>query len=505
MNKKVLLMILDGWGISPNPKISANDNANTPFIDSLSNTTSKNVLHTYGNHVGLPKGQMGNSEVGHLNLGAGRIVYQDLQKINKDIKSGDFNKNKILTDALNYAKKFNKNVHLIGLVSNGGVHSHFNHLKAIIKKVNSSQIPNCFIHAFTDGRDVDPKSGINFLNELNDYCENTNAIIASVIGRYYAMDRDNRWDRTKKAYRLLVEGLGNNSKNLNKTIVESYSKGITDEFIEPVTLGNAEEVEKSRITENDVVIFFNFRTDRGRQLTYALTQKKIDDYGMTPLSLHFLTMTNYDDSFKNLNIIYKKENLKDTLGEILSKNGKKQLRIAETEKYPHVTFFFNGGREEPFKNEDRILCPSPKVSTYDLMPEMSAYNITEKLIPIIIEKKYDFICLNFANPDMVGHTGNMNAAVKACEVVDECAKNIVNAAIKNFYSILIISDHGNCEKMINSDGSPNTSHTTNLVPIYLIDNKFKKIDEGNLSNIAPTILKILKINQPSTMNAKSLI
>ena len=275
--------------------------------------------------------------------------------------------------------------------------------------------------------------------------------------------------------------------------------------MEPITLGNAEEVEKSRIKENDVVIFFNFRTDRGRQLTYALTQKKIDDYGMTPLSLHFLTMTNYDDSFNNLNIIYKKENLKDTLGEILSKNGKKQLRIAETEKYPHVTFFFNGGREEPFKNEDRILCPSPKVSTYDLMPEMSAYNITDKLIPIIIEKKYDFICLNFANPDMVGHTGNMNAAVKACEVVDECAKNIVNAAIKNFYSILIISDHGNCEKMINSDGSPNTSHTTNLVPIYLIDNKFKKIDKGNLSNIAPTILKILKINQPSTMNAKSLI
>ena len=357
MNKKVLLMILDGWGISPNPKISANDNANTPFIDSLSNTTSKNVLHTYGNHVGLPKGQMGNSEVGHLNLGAGRIVYQDLQKINKDIKSGDFNKNKTLMDALSFAKKFNKNIHLIGLVSNGGVHSHVNHLKAIIKKVNSSQIPNCFIHAFTDGRDVDPKSGINFLNELNDYCENTNAIIASVIGRYYAMDRDNRWDRTKKAYRLLVEGLGNNSKNLNKTIVESYSKGITDEFIEPVTLGNAEEVEKSRITENDVVIFFNFRTDRGRQLTYALTQKKIDDYGMTPLSLHFLTMTNYDDSFKNLNIIYKKENLKDTLGEILSKNGKKQLRIAETEKYPHVTFFFNRGREEPVSYTHLTLPP----------------------------------------------------------------------------------------------------------------------------------------------------
>ena len=505
MNDKVLLMILDGWGITKNTKSSALDIAKTPYIDELYKNYSNSFLITHGLNVGLPEGQMGNSEVGHVNLGAGRIIYQDLAKINLSIKNDNLKDQIKIIDSINYAKKYNKNVHLIGLTSDGGVHSHINHLIELIKIYDEENIPNIFIHAFTDGRDVDPHSGINFIKNLEKITKKTSAKIATIIGRYYAMDRDNRWDRTKIAYDLITNSIGERSRNIVESIKKSYDLGISDEFLKPIVMENEYNQPIAKIEEEDVVVFFNFRTDRCRQLTNVISQKSIKELNLNPLKLHLLTMTNYDNSFSNINIIFDKENIKETLGEILSREGKIQIRIAETEKYPHVTFFFNGGRENPFSGEERILCPSPKVTTYDLQPEMSAYEIKDAIIPEIQKETADFICLNFANPDMVGHTGNLNAAVKACEAVDECVKDIIEEALKKDYKSIIISDHGNCEKMENEDGTPNTAHTINPVPIILVDNEKRKIGNGILANIAPTILELMGINKPLLMDKDSLI
>lgn len=500
MNKKVILIILDGWGKSPDPKVSAIAKANTEFIDSLYRTYPNSDLLTDGMNVGLPEGQMGNSEVGHMNLGAGRIVYQDLAKINMAVAEDKLKDEAVLKEAFSYAKENNKKVHFLGLVSNGGVHSHIDHLKALIKTAEDSGVVNSYVHAFTDGRDVDPKSGKGFLTDLEEFCEDKNCSITSVIGRYFAMDRDKRWERVQKAYDLLVNGIGKSATNLAQAIQESYDAGVTDEFIEPIALN-----PNGAITPKDVVIFFNFRTDRGRELTQVLSQQDFPEHNMKKLDLYYVTMTNYDESFKGVKVVYNKENIKDTLGEILSAAGKKQIRIAETEKYPHVTFFFNGGREEPFDGEKRILCPSPKVATYDLKPEMSAYEIRDAIIPELKKGEVDFVCLNFANPDMVGHTGDMNAAIKACETVDECAKDVITAANANGYSTLVIADHGNCDTMINTDGSPNTAHTTNPVPLILVDKDIEQIKNGVLGDIAPTILEMMGIIQPEAMTQKSLL
>ena len=496
-------MILDGWGLGTNPNVSAIDKANTPYIDSLYHDYPNSKLVTYGSGVGLPEGQMGNSEVGHMNLGAGRIVYQDFAKINLDIQNGNFNSLQNLINPLKSIQKNNKKLHLIGLVSDGGVHSHISHLEAILDLTEEMNINNVFIHAFTDGRDVDPKSGLGFIEQLEKKIKHSSAKLASVIGRYYAMDRDKRWERTKKCYDLLVNGVGTKTSNIKNSIKDSYRNNITDEFLEPLLAVNKNNESDGLIENGDYVIFFNFRTDRGRQLTQVMTQNSKNE--MKKLDLNFVTMTNYDDSFENIKIIYDKANLDDTLGEVLSKNNKKQIRIAETEKYPHVTFFFNGGREEPYKNETRILCQSPKVATYDLKPEMSAYEITKSIIPEIEKREADFICLNFANPDMVGHTGDMSAAIKACETVDECSAKIIEKAKENQYTVLVIADHGNSDIMINKDGSPNTAHTTNLVPLILIDEKIKKIENGVLGDIAPSILDIMNIQKPEKMTCKSLI
>ena len=496
-------MILDGWGIGTNPNVSAIDRAKTPYIDSLYNNYPNSKLVTHGSGVGLPDGQMGNSEVGHMNLGAGRIVYQDFAKINLDIQNGNFNDLENLINPLKKIQENNKKLHLIGLVSDGGVHSHINHLEAILDLTNEMNINKVFIHAFTDGRDVDPKSGLGFIERLEKKIKSSSAKLASVIGRYYAMDRDKRWERTKKCYDLLVNGIGTKTSNINNSIKDSYNNNITDEFIEPLIVIDKDNESNGLIENGDYVIFFNFRTDRGRQLTEVMTQSNINE--MKKLDLNFITMTNYDESFMGIKKIYEKENLEDTLGEVLSKNNKKQIRIAETEKYPHVTFFFNGGREEPYEDERRILCQSPKVATYDLKPEMSAYEITESIIPEIEIANVDFICLNFANPDMVGHTGNMSAAIKACETVDKCSKTIIEKAKENNYTILVIADHGNSDLMINDDGSPNTAHTTNLVPFILIDDEIKKIKDGVLGDIAPSILDIMNIKKPIKMTCESLI
>ena len=498
-------MILDGWGISKNPSVSAIDKAKTPFIDSLYSKYPSAELSTFGQSVGLPDGQMGNSEVGHINLGAGRVVYQDLARINLDIKENKFKNKAVLKNTLESVKQTNAKLHLIGLVSDGGVHSHINHLEEILSVSKEMNIKNIFVHAFTDGRDVDPKSGIKLIKRLNKKISECGASLSSLIGRYYAMDRDNRWERTKKSYDLLVNGSGKKSINIINSIKESYETGITDEFIKPIILVDENNKPKGLIKENDYVIFFNFRTDRGRQLTKVLTQEDIQEFELNKMNLNFVTLTNYDQSFKNIKVIYEKDNLVDTLGEVLAKNKKKQIRIAETEKYPHVTFFFNGGREKPFENEMRILCPSPKVATYDLKPEMSANEITESIIKEIDDESADFICLNFANPDMVGHTGNINAAIKACETVDNCASKIIELALKKKYSTLVIADHGNCDVMINPDGSPNTAHTTNMVPIILVDNDIKKISDGVLGDLAPTILELMKIKKPNLMTCESLL
>lgn len=505
MNKKVILMILDGWGTSPDPKVSAIDHAKTPYIDALYEKYPNASLRTDGLHVGLPKGQMGNSEVGHMNLGAGRIVYQDLAKINLAIENKTIQDEQVLIEAFNYAKQNNKNVHLLGLVSDGGVHSHINHLFGLLDIANDFDLKNVFIHAFTDGRDVDPKSGYGFINDLQEKLKTSTGSIASITGRYYAMDRDKRWERVKLAYDALVYGKGEHSKDILKSIEENYNNTITDEFIKPIIHVDDNGEPLTTIKDDDVVLFFNFRTDRGRELTEVLSQSDFIDYNMHRLNLYYVTMTNYDDDFNGINIVFNKENLTDTLGQVLEKHNKKQIRIAETEKYPHVTFFFSGGRELPFEGESRILKNSPKVATYDLKPEMSAYELTEALIPELQKGEVDFVCLNFANGDMVGHTGVMEAAIKACEAVDICVKDIIDTAIETNYTTLLIADHGNCETMINEDGSPHTAHTTNPVPIILIDKHLKTIKNGILGDIAPTILKLMGIPQPTAMTQKPLV
>jgi 2,3-bisphosphoglycerate-independent phosphoglycerate mutase len=499
MNKKTILMILDGWGKSPDPKVSAIAQAKTPFIDSLYNQYPSAELLTDGMNVGLPEGQMGNSEVGHMNLGAGRIVYQDLAKINKALEENTLKDETVLQQAFDYAKQNNKPVHFLGLLSDGGVHSHIDHLKGVISAGQEAGVAQMFIHAFTDGRDVDPKSGAGYLSNLLEFSQNTNAELASIIGRYYAMDRDKRWERVKEAYDLLVSGVGEKSSDAIASITKQYEAGTTDEFIKPISLG------KGNIKEGDVIIFFNFRTDRGRELTQVLSQEDFPEFDMKKLDLYYVTLTNYDESFKGVKVVYNKENLTDTLGEVLAKAGKKQIRIAETEKYPHVTFFFNGGREVPFEGEARILCPSPKVATYDLQPEMSAFEIRDAIIPELEKEEAAFVCLNFANPDMVGHTGDMNAAIKACETVDQCAQAVITKGLEHGYSTLVIADHGNCDTMVNPDGSPNTAHTTNPVPLILVDPELKEIKDGVLGDMAPTILKMIGVGQPEAMTQKSLV
>ena len=498
-------MILDGWGKSPDPRISAIDQANTPFVDSLYTKYPNATLLTDGMNVGLPEGQMGNSEVGHMNLGAGRIVYQDLAKINKAVAEDTLKNEPELQKAFEHAKSQNKSVHFLGLVSNGGVHSHIDHLKALIKAAHESGVQQSFVHAFTDGRDVDPKSGKGFLEDIVSFCSDKSAKLATVIGRYYAMDRDKRWERVKLAYDVMVNAVGEKVQDISKAMEKSYAEGVTDEFIKPLVLTDAHNNPYTQIKEGDIVIFFNFRTDRGRELTQTLSQQDFHEHNMHKLDLYYVTMTNYDDTFKGIKVVYDKENIKDTLGEVLANHDKKQIRIAETEKYPHVTFFFNGGREEPFEGEKRILCPSPKVATYDLQPEMSAYDVRDAIIPELEKAETDFVCLNFANPDMVGHTGVMEAAIKACETVDECARDVVTAGLKNGYSSIIIADHGNCDTMVNPDGTPNTAHTTNPVPLILVDDDIEKIKDGVLGDIAPTILKLIGIPQPELMTQGSLV
>jgi len=505
MNKKVILMILDGWGKSPDPRVSAIDNANTPFIDSLYRKYPNAQLRTDGLNVGLPEGQMGNSEVGHMNLGAGRIVYQDLAKINLAVENKNVNQEKPLIDAFKYALENNKKVHFLGLVSNGGVHSHTSHLYGLLDAAKEYGLEKIFIHAFTDGRDVDPKSALLDIANLEEYVKDSNAKIATVIGRYYAMDRDKRWERVKLAYDLLVNSIGHHTTNFVESIQKSYDENVTDEFIQPLIKVDENNEPLTKIENDDVVIFFNFRTDRGRELTEVLSQKDFHEFNMHKLNLYYVTMTNYDDTYKNVHIIYDKDNITETLGEVLEKANKKQIRIAETEKYPHVTFFFSGGREEPFVGETRILKNSPKVATYDLQPEMSAFELKDALIPELKKGEVDFVCLNFANGDMVGHTGVMSAAIKACESVDVCVKEVVETALEKNYTTIIIADHGNCETMINPDGSPNTAHTTNPVPIILVDKDLKEIHDGVLGDIAPTILNLMGIEKPNVMTCKSLL
>lgn len=497
-------MILDGWGITQDPKVSAIAQAQTPFIDSLYDHYPHATLRTDGEHVGLPDGQMGNSEVGHMNLGAGRIVYQDLAKINKAIKNKTLKDEQVLVDALAFAKANSKKVHFLGLLSDGGVHAHIDHLKALLDIAENHNIEDVFIHAFTDGRDVDPKSGAGHIADLEQHITGTNAQLATVTGRYFAMDRDQRWERVKKAYDVMVHGMGQPSHDAVKSVKDFYDAGVTDEFIEPIVILNGTE-PVATIEDGDVVIFFNYRTDRGRELTQMLSQEDHHEQNTHALDLYYVTMTKYDESYKNVKIIFEKDNLKNTLGQVLSEAGKTQIRIAETEKYPHVTFFFNGGQETPFKGEERIMCNSPKVATYDLQPEMSIDCVSGSIIPEINRKSTDFICLNFANPDMVGHTGSMEAAIKACEAVDQAAHDVITAAQENDYTIIVIADHGNCEVMLNPDGSVNTAHTTNPVPIILVDKDLKEVKDGILGDIAPTILKLIGVDQPLEMTQKPLI
>jgi 2,3-bisphosphoglycerate-independent phosphoglycerate mutase len=498
-------MILDGWGKSPDPKVSAIDNANVPFINSLYKKYPSAQLRTDGLNVGLPEGQMGNSEVGHMNLGAGRIVYQDLAKINLAVANNTLAKEQVLIDAFTYAKEHNKKVHFLGLVSDGGVHSHTSHLRGLIDASQEYGLEKVYIHAFTDGRDVDPKSGKKYIQDLENYISKTSVKIASIIGRYYAMDRDKRWERVKLAYDLLVHATGTKTTDLVAAIESSYQNNITDEFIAPLVHLDNNGNPLAIIEDDDVVIFFNFRTDRGRELTEALSQQDFHEQNMHKLNLYYVTLTNYDETYQNVKVVYNKDNITETLGEVLEKANKTQIRIAETEKYPHVTFFFSGGREDPFISESRILKNSPKVATYDLQPEMSAFELTEALVPELEKGKVDFVCLNFANGDMVGHTGIMSAAIKACEAVDQCVEKVITAALANNYTTIVIADHGNCETMINPDGSPNTAHTTNPVPIILVDKDLKKIENGVLGDIAPTILELMGVAKPDAMTSHSLL
>ncbi len=505
MSKKAILIIMDGWGLGQSKTADAIQNANVPFVSSLYSKYPNSTLVTCGEAVGLPDGQMGNSEVGHLNLGAGRVVYQELQRINVAIRDASFFKNEQLIAAIDYAKQNNTALHLIGLVSDGGVHSHTTHLKAIVDAAEKAGLTKVFIHAFTDGRDCDPKSGLGFIQNLQQHIAPTHAKIATITGRYYAMDRDKRWERVKLAYDAMVHGIGTASNNLASSLQQSYEAGVTDEFIQPIINGEL-NTEEAKIKNGDAVICFNFRTDRCREITEVLSQKDFAEQNMQALNVHYTTMTEYDATFKNVQVMFENDNLNNTLGEVLAAHGKKQIRLAETEKYPHVTFFFSGGRETAFEGETRMIVPSPKVATYDLQPEMSAFGLVEKLVPEIENETFDFACLNFANADMVGHTGVFSAVVKAVETVDTCVEKVVTAALKHNYTVLLTADHGNADFMINEDGSPNTQHSLNLVPLFIIDNEFEgTVKPGKLGDIAPTILSIMQLSIPSEMTGAILI
>ncbi|MBL7722056.1 MAG: 2,3-bisphosphoglycerate-independent phosphoglycerate mutase [Chitinophagaceae bacterium] len=504
--KKVILVIMDGWGLGKVASADAIQNAKNPFTSSLYSLYPNSTLITCGEAVGLPEGQMGNSEVGHLNLGAGRVVYQELQRINVAVRDGSFAQNSVLLNAIRYAKDNQKPLHLLGLVSDGGVHSHINHLKAIVDVCKAEGLSEVLIHAFTDGRDCDPKSGLVFIKELQEHLNNSVGKIATVSGRYYAMDRDKRWERVKQAYDALVNGIGEKGTDAIQAIENSYSNNITDEFIKPTVIVDEGQNPLGKIKNGDVAICFNFRTDRCREITQVLTQSDFAEFGMYKLALHYTTMTEYDNTFKNVNVIFETDNLNNTLGQILEQQGLKQIRIAETEKYPHVSFFFSGGREVPFEGEKRIMVPSPKVATYDLQPEMSAYQVTEALLPEIKNKTADFICLNYANADMVGHTGIWQAAIKAVETVDKCVEQIVTTGLENGYAIFLTADHGNSDYMINEDGSPNTAHTLNPVPFFIIDKEWRgAIKPGKLGDVAPTILTMMELPVPSEMTGDILI
>ena len=504
-SKKTLLMILDGWGIGDGSKADVISQVPTPNLTYYKNNYPNSRLHASGEDVGLPEGQMGNSEVGHLNIGAGRVIYQDLVKINKECKTGDIKKNKVLTDAFSYARDNNKQVHFMGLLSDGGVHSLDKHLYYLCDMTMDYGLKNVFIHGFGDGRDTDPRSGIGFMKNLLDHLKKSNGKVASFIGRFYAMDRDKRWERIKEAYDLIVSGIGAPTGNIIDGMQESYNAGVTDEFMKPIVVTDNYGTPVGLVKEGDVIIFFNFRNDRAKELTIVLTQKDMPEAGMKTIPLYYCTMTPYDATFKGLHIIYPKDNADNTIGEVLAAAGKHQLRIAETEKYAHVTFFFSGGREEKFNNEDRIMIPSPKVATYDLQPEMSAYAVTDAVVKAIESEKYDFICLNFANGDMVGHTGVYEAIEKAVATVDECAGTVIKSARKACYDVLVIADHGNADKALNEDGSPNTAHSLNPVPCILISDDYKKINEGILADVAPTLLKIMGIPIPKDMTGKALV
>jgi 2,3-bisphosphoglycerate-independent phosphoglycerate mutase len=504
-NKKVVLLILDGWGYGKKDSSDAAYQANTPFFDQLSEKYPNSKLEASGEAVGLPVGQMGNSEVGHMNLGAGRVVYQELGRINKAITDRTLHTNETLVNAFKYAKANNKAVHFIGLVSDGGVHAHINHLKALCDAAGEQNLTDVFIHAFLDGRDTDPNSGLNFVKDLSQHLETSTGKIASLIGRYYAMDRDTRWERVKLAYDLLTNGVGEYTTDPIAAIEKSYLEGVTDEFIKPIVVTDAAGLPTAIIKPDDVVICFNYRTDRGREITSVLSQTDYPEFHMHKLPLYYVTMTSYDESFKGVKVVFTKDDLSQTLGEVLEANHKKQIRIAETEKYPHVTFFFSGGREQEFKDEKRILVPSPKVATYDLQPEMSAAGITAAIVTELEAGWPDFVCLNFANPDMVGHTGVFEAVIKAVETADSCAQQVVEAGVANGYSFIILADHGNSEFMINRDGSANTAHTTNLVPCILIDKDHSSIKDGKLGDVAPTILAIMDITIPEIMTGNVLI
>ncbi|WP_027385028.1 2,3-bisphosphoglycerate-independent phosphoglycerate mutase [Epilithonimonas caeni] len=506
MSKKAILAILDGWGIGPNPAVSAIAQANTPFMDYALKTFPNTTLEASGLAVGLPAGQMGNSEVGHMNLGAGRVVYQNLVKLNMAVENGSLGKEPVIQQAFEYAKANNKKVHFIGLVSDGGVHSHINHLKGLLTAAHEFGFTdNVFVHAFTDGRDCDPKSGKGFIEDLLDHMKSTTGKLASVIGRYYAMDRDKRWERVKLAYDLLANGVGTETKDFVQSIQESYDQDVTDEFIKPI-VGVQNHFPIAKIEDHDVVICFNFRTDRGREITEVLSQQDFPEYGMKKLDLYYVTLTNYDKTFQNVKVVFDENVLQKTMGEVLESAGKSQIRIAETEKYPHVTFFFSGGREAEFVQERRLLCPSPKdVPTYDLKPEMSAYDITNAIVPELEKESADFICLNFANTDMVGHTGVFSAAVKAAEVVDSCIQKVATTAYEHGYAVFILADHGNSDVMINPDGSPNTQHSTNLVPFIVMDKDHTwNLTPGKLGDVAPTILKVMGVDIPEEMTGNVL-
>lgn len=503
--KKVILMILDGWGIGNKDKADVIFNGDTPYIDSLMQKYPNSQLLTSGEDVGLPQGQMGNSEVGHLNIGAGRVVYQDLVKINKAIEDNSIVENETLIKAFTYAKENNKAVHLIGLVSDGGVHSLDKHLYKLCDITKDYGLENVFIHALTDGRDCDPRSGKGFIQNLEKHLKTSNGKIASLIGRYYGMDRDKRWERIKQAYDLLVDAKGKATQNVAQSIQESYDEGLTDEFINPMVVTDEEGKAIGSVKEGDVVLCFNYRTDRLREITMALTQQDMPEHGMKTMPLYYLTMTKYDENFKGVNVVYDKDNLEKTLGEIVSVNGGKQLRIAETEKYAHVTFFFSGGREQEFEGERRVMIPSPKVATYDLQPEMSAYQVRDAVVNELKKQDLNFICLNFANGDMVGHTGVYEAILKAVNAVDSCVKDVVETAKENGYEIMIIADHGNADYAVNADNSANTAHSLNPVPCIIVSDHFKKVESGILADVAPTLLKMLDVEQPSEMTGKSLV